>query len=117
MLSLILSRLKTHQSHEDMNVYLGWKANGVLVQLHLFNVPQEPLALTDGLVSINRTLRENVTKLHKIIRIKLEYYWNKTRLTQTRDKIDKYKKKNSSQNMEAELNHEENNIKSISPNW
>lgn len=76
MLFLILSRLKTHQSHEDINGYLGWKANGVLVQLHLFNVPHGPLALPDALVSINRTLRENVTKLNKIIRIKLEYSLN-----------------------------------------
>lgn len=71
-----------------MNVCLGWKANGVLLQLHLFNVPQEPLALTHAVVSINRMLKENLTKLSKIVRVKLKYSWNETRLSQTRDKID-----------------------------
>lgn len=108
-----MSGLKSHQSHEDMNVYLGWKANRVLVQLHLFNVPQEPLALTDALVSVNRTLKENVAKLSKILRIKLLYSWNETRITQThRDQ-----KKITVRNKETELNHEENNTKSVSPNW
>lgn len=95
----ILGRLKTHHSHEDMHVCLGWKANGILVQLHLFNVPQEPSALTDALVSISRTLKGNVTNLSKIISIKLECSWNETRITQS----DRDKKKYTPRNMETEL--------------
>lgn len=73
----------TKEKNEILCLYPGGKANVILVQLHLFNVPQEPLVLTDTALSINRTLKGTSIKPSDTIKIKLEHSWSETIITQT----------------------------------